>query len=138
MWSTQKTSAEKEAEIVSLCKQGYWQKDIAERVGVSPSTVSKIAEVNGYSRRSKQITAEYKALFYYLYMQGYSITQIAQEYGVSPATVKVHLKGVLPDSKNRVSPVGDAEIKRLWQAGYSKAEIIRITGHSWATVKKHI
>lgn len=108
----------RDAEIISLHKQGLLNKDIAKKFDLTPATIWTVLRNNGLRsnrpKRSYDLTPEMLAQARTLDAQGAHPIEIATALGVSVAWFRKHVDSILrPIGANRRPRVNTAEAERL-------------------------
>ncbi len=128
-------------QIRELLDQGLTRREIAKRVGVDPSTVTRYARVLGYPDRiRRESPIDWSAVQRY-YDEGRTIAECRDRFGFSyGAWDKAVVRGdvvVRPRAERQLSNATRDRVEQLLARGLSQADIVRELGLSKSTVAYH-
>lgn len=128
----------KKKQILDLANQGFKEVEIAKKVGLAQSTVSKHLNSLGIYLRDRNLTEEEKEIIRIARIEGFSIGETAQYLGIKPTTVYRQLWKMGFPLSDKVTEQETQYIQDLSSKGHTIAEIMRLTGRGRQTVMNHL
>jgi AraC-like DNA-binding protein len=136
-----KDGQERQERIRRLLQQGLSRSEVARRVAVDPTTVTRHARLLGYPDKAHRESPTDWAAVQRYYDEGHTIDECRQRFGFSyGAWDKASVRGEVtarPRSQRQLSHATRDKVEHHLAEGLSQAEIVKRLGLSKSTIAYH-